>query len=70
MSALGAVYNTVSQSVMLLSGMLLPLTLAPMWIVSVARLNRPCRLPRRLGQPPHHPWRRRGRCDLFARSIR
>ncbi|HEY7142778.1 MAG TPA: ABC transporter permease [Streptosporangiaceae bacterium] len=38
-AALGPTINTVSQPVMLLSGVLLPLTLAPLWILSVARWN-------------------------------
>jgi len=38
-SALSAVNNTVSQPVMLLSGMLLPLTLAPLWMLNIAKVN-------------------------------
>jgi ABC-2 type transport system permease protein len=38
-SALSTVVNTVSQPVMLLSGMLLPLTLAPLWMLQIARGN-------------------------------
>lgn len=38
-SALGAVNSTLSQPVMLLSGMLLPLALAPLWMVDIARVN-------------------------------
>jgi ABC-2 type transport system permease protein len=38
-AALGPVLGTVSQPVMLLSGMLVPLTLAPLWMVQVARWN-------------------------------
>lgn len=37
--ALSAVTSTVSQPVMLLSGMLLPLTLAPFWMLDVAKVN-------------------------------
>jgi ABC-2 type transport system permease protein len=38
-AALGPVLTTVSQPLMLLSGMLLPLTLAPLWMLEVAREN-------------------------------
>lgn len=38
-SALSAVVNSLSQPVMLLSGMLLPLTLAPLWMLQIARVN-------------------------------
>jgi len=38
-AALGPLINTVSQPVMLLSGVLLPLTLAPLWIRQVADWN-------------------------------
>lgn len=38
-SALSAVVNAMSQPVMLLSGMLLPLTLAPLWMIEIARVN-------------------------------
>jgi ABC-2 type transport system permease protein len=38
-SALAAVVSTVSQPVMLLSGMLLPLTLAPLWMIDIGRVN-------------------------------
>jgi ABC-2 type transport system permease protein len=38
-SALSAVNSTLSQPVMLLSGMLLPLALAPLWMVEIARVN-------------------------------
>jgi ABC-2 type transport system permease protein len=38
-SALSAVNSTVAQPLMLLSGMLLPLTLAPLWILYIARVN-------------------------------
>ncbi len=38
-SALPSMINTVSQPVMLLAGVLLPLTLAPIWLVSIARWN-------------------------------
>jgi ABC-2 type transport system permease protein len=39
MSALSTVNNALAQPVMLLSGMLLPLTLAPLWMVEIARVN-------------------------------
>lgn len=38
-SALSAVNSTVAQPLMLLSGMLLPLTLAPLWMLYIARAN-------------------------------
>jgi ABC-2 type transport system permease protein len=38
-AALSAVVNSLSQPVMLLSGMLLPLTLAPLWMLQIARAN-------------------------------
>jgi ABC-2 type transport system permease protein len=38
-AALGPVMTTVSQPLMLLSGMLLPLTLAPLWMLAIAREN-------------------------------
>jgi len=38
-AALGPVMTTVSQPLMLLSGMLLPLTLAPLWMLEIAREN-------------------------------
>ncbi|HXC84104.1 MAG TPA: ABC transporter permease [Trebonia sp.] len=38
-SALSAVNSTLSQPVMLLSGMLLPLVLAPLWMIEIARVN-------------------------------
>jgi len=38
-ATLGPMIGTVSQPVMLLSGMLLPLTLAPLWMVRAARWN-------------------------------
>lgn len=38
-AALGPVMSTVSQPLMLLSGMLLPLTLAPLWLLEIAREN-------------------------------
>ena len=38
-AALGPMINTVSQPVMLLSGVLLPLTLAPLWLHRVADWN-------------------------------
>jgi ABC-2 type transport system permease protein len=38
-AALAPMINTVSQPVMLLAGVLLPLTLAPLWLVSIARWN-------------------------------
>ena len=38
-SALSAVNNALSQPVMLLSGMLLPLVLAPLWMIEIARVN-------------------------------
>jgi ABC-2 type transport system permease protein len=37
--ALAPMINTVSQPVMLLAGVLLPLTLAPVWLISIARWN-------------------------------
>jgi ABC-2 type transport system permease protein len=37
--ALPPVINTVSQPIMLLAGVLLPLTLAPVWLLSIARWN-------------------------------
>jgi ABC-2 type transport system permease protein len=36
---LGPILGTASQPVMLVSGMLLPLTLAPLWMVNIARVN-------------------------------
>jgi ABC-2 type transport system permease protein len=38
-AALAPMINTVSQPIMLLAGVLLPLTLAPLWLVSIARWN-------------------------------
>jgi ABC-2 type transport system permease protein len=38
-AALAPMIQTVSQPVMLLAGVLLPLTLAPFWLVSIARWN-------------------------------
>jgi ABC-2 type transport system permease protein len=38
-SALGPIINTVSQPLALLSGVLLPLALAPHWLVSIAQWN-------------------------------
>lgn len=38
-AALGPIINTVSQPLALLSGVLLPLALAPAWLVSVAKWN-------------------------------
>lgn len=38
-AALGPILGTVSQPVMLLSGVLVPLTLAPLWMVRVAKWN-------------------------------
>lgn len=38
-AALAPMINTVSQPVMLLAGVLLPLTLAPLWLVSIAKWN-------------------------------
>jgi ABC-2 type transport system permease protein len=52
-AALGPVVSTVSQPLMLLSGMLLPLTLAPLWMLEIAREN------------PFY-WATNGLRDLFA----
>jgi ABC-2 type transport system permease protein len=38
-TTLGPMINTISEPVMLLSGVLLPLTVAPLWITSIARWN-------------------------------
>ncbi|HEX4729317.1 MAG TPA: ABC transporter permease, partial [Jatrophihabitans sp.] len=38
-AALGPLMNTIAQPLALLSGVLLPLTLAPHWLVSIARWN-------------------------------
>ncbi|MEN3358257.1 MAG: type transport system permease protein [Mycobacteriales bacterium] len=38
-AALGPLVNTVSQPLALLSGVLLPLTLAPIWLIRIARWN-------------------------------
>ncbi|MEO6703534.1 MAG: ABC transporter permease [Jatrophihabitantaceae bacterium] len=38
-AALGPLINTIAQPLALLSGVLLPLTLAPHWLVSIARWN-------------------------------
>jgi ABC-2 type transport system permease protein len=38
-AALGPVMTTLSQPLMLLSGMLLPLSLAPLWMLTIAREN-------------------------------
>jgi ABC-2 type transport system permease protein len=54
--SLGPVLGTVSQPVMLLSGMLVPLTLAPLWMVQVARWN------------PFY-WATKGMRALFAGQI-
>src|ERR1022692_1549608 len=38
-AALAPMINTVSQPIMLLAGVLLPLTLAPLWLVNIAKWN-------------------------------
>lgn len=38
-AALAPMINTVSQPIMLLAGVLLPLTLAPLWLINIARWN-------------------------------
>jgi ABC-2 type transport system permease protein len=38
-SALGPMINTISSPIMLLAGVLLPLTLAPVWMLQIARWN-------------------------------
>jgi len=55
-AALPPMINTVSQPVMLLAGVLLPLTLAPLWLVSIARWN------------PFY-WATNGMRDLFNSDI-
>jgi ABC-2 type transport system permease protein len=54
--AVGSILGTGSQPVMLVSGMLLPLTLAPLWMVDIARVN------------PFY-WATSGMRDLFAGSL-
>ena len=55
-AALAPMINTVSQPVMLLAGVLLPLTLAPLWLVTIARWN------------PFY-WATNGMRALFAGNI-
>lgn len=55
-AALGPVLGTVSQPVMLLSGMLVPLTLAPLWMTDIARWN------------PFY-WATKGMRALFASQL-
>lgn len=56
-AALAPMINTVSQPVMLLAGVLLPLTLAPLWLQRIASWN------------PFY-WATNGMRDLFAGNIR
>jgi ABC-2 type transport system permease protein len=55
-SALGPILGLAAQPVMLVSGMLLPLTLAPLWMVEIARVN------------PFY-WATNGMRDLFAGNL-
>ena len=54
--ALGPILGLAGQPVMLVSGMLLPLTLAPLWMVDIARVN------------PFY-WATNGMRDLFAGDL-
>jgi ABC-2 type transport system permease protein len=54
--ALGSILGTAAQPIMLVSGMLLPLTLAPLWMVDIARVN------------PFY-WATNGMRDLFAGNL-
>lgn len=55
-SALGPLLGVAAQPVMLISGMLLPLTLAPLWMVAIAKVN------------PFY-WATNGMRDLFAGDL-
>jgi ABC-2 type transport system permease protein len=55
-AALGPLINVVSQPLSLLSGVLLPLALAPAWLVTVAKVN------------PFY-WATNGTRDLFAGEV-
>jgi ABC-2 type transport system permease protein len=55
-SALSPILGVAAQPVMLVSGMLLPLTLAPLWMVDIARTN------------PFY-WATNGMRDLFAGNL-
>jgi ABC-2 type transport system permease protein len=54
--SLGPILGTAAQPIMLVSGMLLPLTLAPLWMVDIARVN------------PFY-WATNGMRDLFAGNL-
>ena len=55
-STLGPLLGVAAQPVMLISGMLLPLTLAPLWMVAIAKVN------------PFY-WATNGMRDLFAGDL-
>jgi ABC-2 type transport system permease protein len=54
--SLGPILGTAAQPIMLVSGMLLPLTLAPLWMVDIARVN------------PFY-WATNGMRDLFTGNL-
>ncbi len=55
-TALGPILGVAAQPVMLISGMLLPLTLAPLWMIAIAKVN------------PFY-WATNGMRDLFAGDL-
>jgi ABC-2 type transport system permease protein len=55
-STLGPLLGVAAQPVMLVSGMLLPLTLAPLWMLAIAKVN------------PFY-WATNGMRDMFAGDL-